>query len=197
MAISNLMWWGVDPGSAVCGACCLLDGEVIAAFEEPPETLFDRIVSASGGNIVGVVIEDMSAYSKPLSNDVIDTCKFIGELAYRLRQVGNVSEVRLIARSTVKNRLFAAAPDVCIPRIERKMAALHARKLSKGEKGLIKKDGSMRTASFHYVDDRIVIAAVKELLKIPTPKPGKPNKYGLKAHSWQALAAVWAELNIF
>jgi hypothetical protein len=48
----------------------------------------------------------------------------------------------------------------------------------------------MRAASFHFVDDRTVIAALKSIYNIPTPKPGRPNIHGLVDHSWQALAVA-------
>jgi hypothetical protein len=51
-----------------------------------------------------------------------------------------------------------------------------------------KKTGELYKPTMHYVDDRIVIYAMKEWWGIKTPKPGKSNEFGLKSHSWQALA---------
>ena len=62
--------------------------------------------------------------------------------------------------------------------------------LKKELKGLINADGEMRKPSFNWVDDSIVKAALKSIYNIPTPKPGKPNLYGITkdSHGWQALA---------
>jgi len=185
--------WAIDPGNSICGIC-LLGGNTIRAWEVPPERAFDLIMEESGGSPGQVAIEDMTGYSVPLSKDVIETCKLIGVLAYRF---GQVAAVHLVTRGMVKKAIFEAVPAVCIPRIEAKIAAKHRRSIAKGEKGMLNKDGNMRSPSFHYVDDRIVIAAVKEVLNIPTPKPGKRNIYGLTGHSWQALAVACFQIGIF
>lgn len=45
-----------------------------------------------------------------------------------------------------------------------------------------------RTASFVYVDDRIVEKGVKLWWNIKKPKVGDRTPFGLKTHSWQGLA---------
>lgn len=180
--------WGIDPGSSICGVSQLRGGSIGICFNEVPERVYERILRLSDGSPFNIVIEDIYPYSLRLTPAVIDTCKLIGELTYRFGLVAK--SVTLVPRNSVKKWIFDTFPEVCTPRIEKKMLLLHARKLKQGKRGLMKKDGEMYTPSFQYVDDRIVIAAMKSIHNIPTPKPGKPNIYGLKStsHAWQALA---------
>ncbi len=194
-AIGNLspakpMIWGIDPGNEVCGVAQLLDKRIGHCFNEPSGSVYDRILSLSGGESFTVVIEDVYPYSMRLTPQIIATCKVIGELGFRFSTCPSVQSVIFTPRNSVKKWIFDTVPDVVLPRIDKKMASLHARKLKLGLKGLVKKDGEMRTPSFHFVDDRTVIAALKSIYGIPTPKPGKPNIYGLVDHSWQALAVA-------
>jgi hypothetical protein len=57
-----------------------------------------------------------------------------------------------------------------------------------GKRRYVNQGGTIRKASFHWVDDRVVIAVMKKFWNIPTPKPGKKNIYGFSEDSWQALA---------
>jgi hypothetical protein len=99
----------------------------------------------------------------------------------------------------VRKWVFDAYPDICIPAIDKKIAYLDQYGARKNEelkaegkkpkyRRYITKSGELRKASFNYVDDRIIISVMKKLWKIPEPKPFKPNIYGLKDDSWQALA---------
>jgi len=99
----------------------------------------------------------------------------------------------------VRKWVFDAFPDVCMPAIDKRIAYLDEYGKRKNEelrvggkkqkyRRYITKSGELRKASFHYVDDRIIIAAMKKLWNIPEPKPFKSNIYGLKEDSWQALA---------
>jgi hypothetical protein len=53
-----------------------------------------------------------------------------------------------------------------------------------------------RKASFVYVDDRMVQLAMIKNYDIPIPKAGSGYDFGLKEHSWQALAVATVYLNI-
>lgn len=97
-------------------------------------------------------------------------------------------QFELMSRSEVKQWVFNTLPEVCLPRIEKKIMTIHARKEKDGKKGLKNANGAMRSPSFVFVDDRIVLASMKDFWNIPTPKVGKPTQYGLSSHSWQALA---------
>lgn len=188
--------WGIDPGNLICGVAQLLDGQIGYCFNEKSVSVYRTILKLSKGEPITIVIEDIKPYSLRLTPQVIDTCKIIGELAYRFNTCKTVISVNLVARNSVKKWIFDTCPDVCNLRIEKKMNTIHRNKIKQGKKGLIKADGEMRQASFHFVDDRTVIAALKSIFNIPTPKPGKPNIFGLVDHSWQALAVAGFYQNI-
>lgn len=190
--------WGIDPGSVICGVCRLNSGLIGDCFNIEPSKLYNEILRRSDGSQFIVVIEDIFPYSLRLTPAVIDTCKLIGELTFRFNTCNQVESVKLVARNSVKKWIFDTVPHECIPRINKKILLKHNRNIKQGKKGLVKIDGEMRLPSFIWVDDRIVIAALKSVLNIPTPKPGKPNIYGLKDHSWNALAvAYFVHIGIF
>ena len=182
--------WGIDPGSSICGVSKLSDGLIGDCFECEPKLVYRRIMSLCGADQVTIVIEDIFPYSLKLTPAVIDTCKLIGELTYRFKKCRQVSSVELVARNSVKKWVFDTVPEVCLPRIAKKIDAKHTKNLSKGLKGLTKLDGEMRKPSFNWVDDRIVKEAMKIIHDIPEPLPGKSNIYGIKkdSHCWSALA---------
>lgn len=125
-----------------------------------------------------VVIEDIRPYSLRLTPQVIETCKWIGEAVFRLKS-GSNAIVELIVRSEVKKWCFDTFPDVCLPLIEKKIL----------KKGYINREtGAPRKPSFIFVDDKIVTECMKVNYKIPMPKSGFGYQFGLKEHSWQALA---------
>ena len=183
--------WGVDPGSSICGLCRLDSGLIGDCFNVEPNKVYREILSRSKGSQFIVAIEDIFPYSLKLTPSVIDTCKLIGELTYRFNTCKQVDAVKLVARNSIKKFIYDSVPDECIPRINKKILDKHNRNIKQEKKGLIKLNGEMRLPSFNWVDDRIVIAALKSLLNIPTPKPGKPNIFGLKSHSWNALAVAY------
>ena len=182
--------WGIDPGSSICGVSKLSNGLIGECFECEPKLVYRRIMSLCGADKVTVVIEDIFPYSLKLTPAVIGTCKLIGELTYRFKKCRQVSSIELVARNSVKKWVFDTVPEVCLPRIAKKIDAKHTKNLSKGLKGLTKLDGEMRKPSFNWVDDRIVKEAMKIIHDIPEPLPGKSNIYGIKkdSHCWSALA---------
>ena len=135
-----------------------------------------------------VVIEDIRYFKGKVSQQVLDTIKFIGELNYRLKCELGLS-VEYVTRGQVKKWVFDTFPELSKQRIEKKIAYLDDYGEKKDKKRYRNKDGSLRKATFHWVDDRVTIEAMKRLWNIPTPKPGKRNIYGFSADSWQALAA--------
>jgi hypothetical protein len=109
----------------------------------------------------------------------VETCKFIGELVYRLRNEAGAT-VELLTRNEVKKWVFDRFPEVCVARIQQKIVK-RGHKVASGE---------YRSPSFVYVDDKMVMEAMKVLYGISLPPPGKSYMYGLKDHSWQALGAA-------
>lgn len=186
---------GVDPGSGVSGLCLIKNNKISSASIEKNGDVVPKIKELISGDQATIVIEDVYPYSTQLKPQIISTCKFIGELSYRLSVEENLT-VGFVPRNSVKKWIFDTFPDICLPRIDAKISYRHGWLESKGRRGLRTKSGDLRKASFQFVDDRIVIAAVKQYLGIPTPKPGKPNQYGLSGHSWQALAAALCYQNI-
>jgi hypothetical protein len=108
----------------------------------------------------------------------INTCKMIGRLEYVLNQ--QRIPFKATTRNDVKYFVFNKYYLQLKQEIEKNIT----------RKGRLKIDGTERKASFHYVDDRIVIKAMKLFFRIETPKPGKTNRYGIKEHAWQALSLV-------
>jgi hypothetical protein len=139
-----------------------------------------------------VVIEDVRPYSLPVSQAIIDTCKFIGELHHRLKNEAGAHCV-LVPRSDIKKWVFDAFPEMTgrvATKIDKKcfdgcMVATREECRVNGKTG--SKAGK---PTFIYIDDRLVTESMRKLYAIPTPAPGKGYKYGLKDDSWQALAAA-------
>ena len=182
--------WGVDPGSTICGVSQLRGGSIGYCFNETPEKVYNRIMKLCEASKVIIVIEDIFPYSMKLTPAVIETCKLIGELTYRFKKNKQVLSVNLIPRNTVKKWIFETCPEVCDTRIEKKIISRHATNIKAGKRGFVKQDGSMRKPSFNWVDDKIVKSALIKINKIESAQKGKQNIYGLKDHSWQALALV-------
>jgi hypothetical protein len=134
-----------------------------------------------------VLIEDIRPFKMGMAMQTIETSKFIGELKYRLKNELSVDYL-LIPRFEVKRWVFESFPGIVQEKIEKKIAYLDDIGERSGRKRYRKKSGELYKPTMHYVDDRIVISALKDYWKIPTPKPGKSNLFGLKSHSWQALA---------
>lgn len=179
----------IDPGDAISGITILKKGSIWVSSNLDNSHVMNFIGKHTADtpyNEIVAVIEDIRPYAAKLTMQVIDTCKYIGELRYRLNETNIPSE--WFPRSTIKKWVFDSFPGVCTPRIEAKMIYQDSRNIKLGKKGLRTKEGELRKPSFHYVDDRIVIAAMKERWSIETPKPGKTNKYRISAHGWQALA---------
>lgn len=189
----------IDVGSNMSGICVISNSSIIECVNISNDLVCAKIKEYYVKYRATTIIEDIRAYSSKLSQDVIDTCKFIGELTYRLKNELQVHSFKLYPRSTIRKWVFDAFPDICVAAIDKKIAYLDEYGRRKNEelkeagkkpkyRRYVTKSGELRKASFNYVDDRIVIAVMKRLWKIPEPKPFKPNIYGLKDDSWQALA---------
>lgn len=192
--------FSIDVGSVVSGICVVSNNKIIECVNLSNDLVCDKIKEYYVKYNLLVVLEDIRAYSGKLSQDVIDTCKFIGEVCYRLKNELKI-DFKLYPRSSVRKWVFDAFNEDCIAQINKKIAYLdqygerrNAELVADGKKPkyrrYITKSGELRKASFNYVDDRIVITAMKKLWEIPEPKPFRGNIYGLKDDSWQALALV-------
>lgn len=184
---------GIDPGSEESGMVVLDGYDIIGAYNLKNDyNLFDKVTNFSIHKPLTVVIEDIKPYSLKLMPQVIDTCKFIGEAVFRLKTHCGLNVI-MVDRYRVKRWVFDAFPEVCLPiidgKIEKKIfdaCNVETRELVRiNDKGMTK-----RKASFHYVNDKVVMEAMKHLYKIPLPPPGKGYQYGLQSHSFQALAVA-------
>lgn len=189
----NIIVISVDPGEKVSGLSIImlnresLFKKQLIGFNIDNASLVSKITEYYVKYNCFVVIEDIRPYRQQLTLQLVATCKFIGELNYRLINELK-TEIQYITRGQVKKWIFGQFNDVSVEKINKRIAYLDGYGEKRGGKRYRNKDGGIRMASFHWVDDRVVISAMKELWNIPTPKPGKSNMYGFSSHSWQALA---------
>ena len=185
---------GIDPGNAISGMVVIDNGLISGAFNlENKEALFSKICSYSLSRNVTIVIEDIKPYSVKMSQQVIDTCKFIGLLTYRLEIEAGMA-VKMITRAKVKEWIYKSFTAICEPYIDIKIekkryAACDVETMAEirvNSNGSLKK----RKGSFVYVDDKMVMEAMKTMYHVKEPPPGKGYDHGLKLHSWQALGAA-------
>jgi hypothetical protein len=200
---------GIDAGTKESGLCVVQNGKIAYADNLPNAEVFDAICVWVNKGDVTVVIEDVKPYAVEMGKQIIDTIKFIGVLQYRLDEAG--IRHTAIFRWDVKVWCFKYFPSLVLPRIEQKIIAAEKRKkkefealieeldiedaeyeskkkkLQKKANWYRKSDGTLKSATPHYVGDREVIVVMKEHWQIPTPKGGKKNIYNLRDHSWQAL----------
>lgn len=172
---------GIDPGSSNSGIILVEDGVLVKGdnlTNEEVFTLIDKYSLFDSAARLFVVYEDIRPYTSRFNMETINTCKVIGRLEYVLK----VQRVpcKAITRNEVKSFVFNKYNSLVVPDIEKKIL----------KKGRTRKDGGQLKPSFQYVDDRIVCRAMKEHWGLPTPKPGKSNKLGIKTHAWQALGAI-------
>ncbi len=185
---------GIDPGSEQSGMV-ILDGgtDIIGAFNLNNEfDLYDKVTDFSIHPNLTIVIEDIKPYTLRLTPQVIDTCKFIGEAVFRFKKAAGLNVV-LLSRYDVKRWVFDTFPAVCEPLISGKQDKKLFAACSVDDRLEVQVDNygrQKRKSSFVYVDDKIVVDCMKHLYKIEKPSAGKGYEYGLKMHSWQALAVA-------
>lgn len=183
----------VDPGEKRSGlSVIMLNREAVSkseliGFVEDNKVIVDKITEYYVKYDCIVAIEDIVPYNLRVTKELLTTCKFMGELDYRLRKELTLP-VEYLTRGKIKKWIFEAFPGLCVNRVSKKIAYLDDYGAKNDKKRYRTKTGDLKKASFHWVDDRIVIAAMKELWNIPTPKPGKKNIYGFSSHAWSALA---------
>lgn len=168
----NKIFVGIDPGCEKSGVSVIQGGKILRAWNIENEVLYDIITPYVLKDAV-IVIEDIRPYSIRLTPEVIKTCKVIGEMVYRLKVVAGL-EVELVSRNQVKKWVFDNLKEAIMPSISEKVA----------------KKFPDRKPTFVFVDDRIVTIAMKHLFQIKQPAPGKGYEFGLRDHSWQALAVA-------
>lgn len=170
---------GVDVGNINSGLVVLIEGQIQHVKTIENSLVFDTVLSYFVRyRLVRVVIEDIKPYAGNLSQQAIDTCKFIGQLAWRLSEKG--IDYIMLNRSQVRKWVYDTFPDLIIPLVVARIAKTNAKN----------NDGKNRKPSFVYVNDGFVLKAMKILWNIPDAPPGKGYTHGLRTHTWQALALV-------
>jgi hypothetical protein len=144
--------------------------------------LIDFIISLKDpGSSLLIIIEDMRPYNMRVTDNVINTIKFIGQLEWRLREL-HIDFV-LFPRWEIKSWVYSSNTEMCNVEIKKKIEYAASRK----EK-IVGRPIDRRKPSFVYVDDRIVEKAIKLWWKIEKPKVGQPCPFGLQTHAWQGLS---------
>ena len=176
---------GVDPGETHSGVAIVENGAIQKGINISNFLLIDFISSLKNScDSFLVIIEDMRPYNMRISDNVINTIKFIGQIEWRLSSMG--IEFRLFPRWEIKQWVFERYPEMAKEEVVKKIEYLAAT--------MERKNGGIpvprRRPSFVYINDRIVEKAIKMWWSIKKPKVGQSTPFGLKTHSWQGLAMI-------
>lgn len=189
---------GIDVGNLKSGLCVIDNEKIIyTSVLENDHNLYSKITNYSIHPNIIIVIEDIKPYTLQLTPQVIDTCKVIGEMVYRLKIEAGL-RVEMVSRYDVKRWVFDTFSETVTPLIEKKIRAKAYPCSDIETKELFYVDvygRKERSPSFVYVDDKIVTEAMKVYYDIKKPSAGKGFDFGLKSHGWQALAVATTYLN--
>jgi hypothetical protein len=164
---------GIDCGSTKSGVAIVTNSEIERGMVIPNDILLYKISNKEFDNYT-IIVEDLRAYSVRLSQDLINTAKFIGKLEYVLEMAG-LPPV-MVERVKIKKMVYDKYPSA-----EREV------KDKIRQRGKVTTTGEFRNPSMIYVCDRVVANAMRYFWELPQGQ-GKRNKLGLATHSWQALA---------
>ena len=182
MQETNVVILAIDPGSEQSGTVTIKSGCIDCAANMENEALFDLIdrYTLFGNDKVRLMVlyEDIRPFTSRFNMDTINTCKMLGRLEYVLKQ--RLVAYKAITRNEVKSWVFNNYKEHLVDVISKRITAT----------GRKRKDGTDLKPSFHYVNDRLVYKAMCLHWGIERPKPGKSNKYGIRTHSWSALAVA-------
>lgn len=160
------------------GLAVVINGGLMVGFNVPNCEVIGIIESYKDIGTVVCAIEDVRAYKGYFKQNLIDTCKYIGELQYCLKVAG--IEYVLVPRSSVKWWLYSRYTSILEPLVMKIIS----------QKKLINKNGEFRKPSFVHVNDRIVANAMREIWQLKKPKPGHKVQNGIISHAIQALAVA-------
>jgi len=180
--MKNTILVGVDPGSEKSGIVVLTQKGIREGTNIGNESVFDYILTEkSKCDSFMLVIEDMRPYNMRITDEVIQTIKYLGQLEWRLNEA-NIAYT-LIPRWQIKQWVFLQFRTMAEPEIVKKIEASNRRKLA-ANLPLSRK----QQPTFVFVDDRIVQKAMRIHWGIKKPtKVGQKAAFNLKDHSWQAL----------
>lgn len=185
MKHTNTLLVGIDPGETHSGVAIVENGAIQKGINISNILLIDFILSLQKSEFYFlVIIEDMRPYNMRISDNVINTIKFIGQIEWRLSSLG--VNFKLFPRWEIKQWVFQKYPDMAKEEVCKKIEYLAST--------MEKKNGGIRVPrrkpSFVYINDRIVERAIKMWWGIKKPKVGQSSPFGLKTHSWQGLAMI-------
>lgn len=181
---------GLDAGSKRSGIVVISNNSIREGYNMDNDQVFDFILNESKMcDTINVVIEDVRPYNMRITDGIIATIKFLGEIEYRLKSAA--IEFELIPRWEVKKWVFESFNEMVLQEISKNIIRHDAREKKKCDDRGKEYVPKQRSATFVYVDDRIVQKAMRihwNIVKVS----GFAQKamYNLKDHSWQALAVV-------
>src|SRR5690348_16020508 len=177
---------GIDAGSTSSGIIVIVGNEIREGYNMSNDMIMGFITQEqSKCSNIKVIIEDVRPYNMRITNGIIETIKFIGQIEWRIRNILDI-QVELIPRWNVKQWVFLQFKTRVVPKIEQK---IDAKIKKRDKKGLENKYRDKVT--FVWVDDRMIEHAMRKHWKIPrVGKVGQITPYNLREHSWQALALV-------
>lgn len=183
---------GLDVGSKNSGVVVIDDNGIREGYNIENKFVFAFIrTEAESSEKVIVIIEDIKPYRMQITNGIIQTIKFLGEMEYRLNQAAIA--FKLVARWEVKKWVYNKYTRIVDKEIKKNIIRFEALEKKKAEEANKDYEPKNRTPTFVYVDDRIVIKAMRLFWKIENVKGwGKKGKFNLKDHSWQALGVCTA-----
>jgi hypothetical protein len=174
---------GIDSGSTSSGIIVVTENGIREGYNILNTDVFSFIHNEYSKCInLKIIIEDVKPYNMRITNGIIDTIKFIGQIEWRVRQLVGV-RVELIPRWQIKQWVFVQFKTMVLPEIEKKIDRWASKEENEGR--------NRKTAQFVWVDDRMIANAMRKHWNIPKKeKIGAVTPFNLKDHSWQALALV-------
>lgn len=165
---------GIDAGSNKSGVAIVANGQIVKGMVIGNQQVMELLTNPIYANY-HIVIEDLRAYSVRLSQDLINTAKFIGKMEYVLDSIN--AKYTLVERVQIKKMVYDKYPSA---EMEVKDKIMQRGKINP-------KTLEYRKPSMIYVCDRVVANAMRYFWDLPKGQ-GKRNKLGLASHSWQGLA---------
>jgi hypothetical protein len=165
---------GIDAGSNKSGVAIVVNGAIVKGMVIANQDVI-KLLNSNEYSSYKIVIEDLRAYSVRLSQDLINTAKFIGKMEYILDSLK--ADYILVERVKIKKMVYDKYPSA---EIEVRDKIIQRGKINPTTL-------EYRQPSMIYVCDRVVANAMRYFWGLPQGQ-GKRNKLGLASHSWQALA---------
>src|ERR1700735_3514132 len=118
---------GIDPGSAKSGVIVLEDGYIRQGYNLPNTEIIEFVYAESlDCKKLTVIVEDVRPYRMRITDGIIQTIKFLGEIQWRLQAMGQKFE--LIPRWEVKQWIFLQFKVMAVTEIENKIVRAAKRK---------------------------------------------------------------------